>query len=108
MSFLYQRGALLSALFLLCAGFQPSYVHGVDTTTEAEKRYLIQVVKELKSIEQLVQKAQAQSDAAARMPLYYNGLNVDLREIRRALTQHLEEPSRTPRIIKPLKTSAKR
>lgn len=76
-----------------------SVVADVDTTTEAEKRYLIKVAKELKHLDELATKAANNADPDARVTLDYVALRKDLQEMRRALEAHLEKPSRSPRRI---------
>ncbi len=93
-------------LFLLSAAYS-CLSAASDTTTEAEQRYLIQVVNELEQLSRLVGQAETSSDNTVRKPFYYAGLKKDLAEIRRAVVQHLEAPSRTPRKIEPLRTSAR-
>lgn len=88
-------------LYGLVAGLLISAVclADVDTTTEAEKRYLIKITEELKQLDELAQKASENADPEARVNLDYVALRSDLQEIRRALESHLQKPSRSPRKI---------
>jgi RAQPRD family integrative conjugative element protein len=74
----------------------------VDSTTEAEKRYLMKMVEQLADIHRLSVLAQQSADPDARVTLDYVGLQADIQDIRRALEQHVSLPSRSPRRIEPL------
>lgn len=89
---------LLLMLIGVIAISQPVFAD-VDTTTEAEKRYLIKVAQELKHLDELATKAASNADPDARVTLDYVALRKDLQEMRRALEAHLEKPSRSPRRI---------
>lgn len=78
----------------------------VDTTTEAERRYLIKVANEIKHLEFLADKAAAAADPDARVTLDYVALRHDLAEMRRALEAHIDSPSRSPRKIDSLQFAA--
>lgn len=74
----------------------------VDTTTEAEKRYLIKIAEELSQLDKLAQQASENADPDARVNFDYVALRNDLQEIRRALEGHIQKPSRSPRKISDL------
>lgn len=71
----------------------------IDTTTEAEKRYLIKIVEEIQHVDELAQHASENSDPNARVNLDYVALRSDLKEIKRALESHIQKPSRSPRRV---------
>ncbi len=89
------------AAFVLAIPSVPLFAN-VDTTTEAERRYLIKVANELAQLEVLAKKAESNADPDARVTLDYVALKNDLAEMRRALESHLHAPSRSPRKLEPL------
>ncbi|QEY16067.1 hypothetical protein D0C16_08770 [Cellvibrio sp. KY-GH-1] len=90
---------MLAVLMSAALIFSHSVLAEVDTTTEAEKRYLIKVAQELKHLDELAAKAASNADPDARVTLDYVALRNDLQEMRRALEAHLQKPSRSPRRI---------
>lgn len=90
---------MLAVLMSAALIFSNSVFAEVDTTTEAEKRYLIKVAQELKHLDELASKAANNADPDARVTLDYVALRNDLQEMRRALEAHLQKPSRSPRRI---------
>jgi RAQPRD family integrative conjugative element protein len=72
---------------------------GADAATEDEKRYLIKITQELQHLDELAVKAANKADPDARITLDYVALRHDLQEIQRALVDHINNPSRTPRMV---------
>ena len=95
----------IGMLFILATLSVGKSLAGTDTSTEDEKRYLISIAEKLGEIEQLAAKAQSSADPQARISLDYVALNNDIKEIRRALEQHINLPSRSPRKIDSLEFS---
>lgn len=93
---------MLAVLMSVALLFSQAVLAEVDTTTEAEKRYLIKVAQELKHLDELAAKAATNADPDARVTLDYVALRNDLQEMRRALEAHLQKPSRSPRKINEL------
>ena len=73
-----------------------------DAATEDEKRYLIEITKEIAHVRELAAKAQAASDVHARVALDYGALLSDLSDMKQSIENHINRPSRSPRIVKPL------
>ncbi len=69
----------------------------VDATTEPERQYLVRLVAQLDEMQRLASKASENADPYARVTLDYVALQKDLKEIQRAIQQHVTQPSRSPR-----------
>lgn len=80
---------------------------GTDAATEEEKRYLIKIAQELKHLDELAVKAANKADPDARVTLDYVALRHDLQEMQRALEAHINNPSRTPRMVDSLTLAGK-
>lgn len=102
MNILSTLGKMSTFLLMLLIVHPLPTVADVDSTTEAEKRYLIKIVEQLAEIHRLAVLAQQNADPDARVTLDYVGLQADIQDIRRALEQHVSLPSRSPRRIEPI------
>jgi RAQPRD family integrative conjugative element protein len=66
---------------------------------EAEIRYLISIANEIENLKALSRKAAATADTTQRVQFDYQALIQDLSEVQSALQRHVNEPSRSPRVL---------
>lgn len=92
---------LLMCVLLVSTGSFCAHAR-VDGATEAERRYLIKIANELAHLKKISEKAAAEADPDARFTLDYVALQKDLQAMQRALENHINKPSRSPRRIMPL------
>lgn len=83
-----------------------SCIAQVDTSTEAEKRYLIKMAEELALLDELAQKASEHADPDARIGFDYVTFRQDIQVRRKALENHIQKPSRSPRKLSELSVAA--
>ncbi len=92
-----KKSALALALgALICPAFAG------DGVTEAERRQLLAIIKEINNLQVLATQAAAASEKDARVQFDYQALQSDLTAMQQAIANHLEKPSRSPRRIEPL------
>lgn len=84
------------ALFCICLPMT------VNATTPKEKQALERIVKELKFLQQEVEKTSQLRRVDDLEAFNYKALYQDMAEVREAIIRHLEEPSRQPRQLLPL------
>ncbi|MCY4264639.1 MAG: RAQPRD family integrative conjugative element protein [Gammaproteobacteria bacterium] len=71
--------------------------------TEAEREALTRLVYEIRLLEQLIQRAEANASSKTRIRFRYDWLRQDLKLIRNGVQAHLDVPDTAPRIVPSLR-----
>jgi RAQPRD family integrative conjugative element protein len=93
---------LLAAAGLACGAF-PALADG-----DGERAALARLVHEIDALAPVVDEAEREADADARIRFQYDWLRVDLARMRMAIQEHLEAPSAEPRTVPPLRGDYRR
>lgn len=71
-------------------------------TTDREQDALEKIIKELEQVNELIDKAERESDSTERIRFRYDWLRRDLKLVKNGIQDHLDAPSTEPRTFKPL------
>lgn len=85
-------------LALACAICAPIY----HADTVAEHKALQQIVKELKQLDKLIDKAEREANPSERIRFRYDWLRRDIKLMKDGIQDHLDGPSTEPRTFEPL------
>lgn len=95
-----------TVFFFLWVLLAPLNLHAAPAQeSETEKRVLIVIANELEQLKALTHKAKATKDARQRVQFDYAALQRDLQDIQTAIENHVNKPSRSPRVISTLNAS---
>lgn len=73
-----------------------------ESLTEPERPILMQMVRDLDHLTELVDSAERNRNKAIRFEFDYSELRADIDKVRGGILSHLEGPSRTARTLKPV------
>lgn len=71
-------------------------------TTEAEEDALEKIIEELEQLNELIDKAERESDSTERIRFRYDWLRRDLKLVKNGIQDHLDAPSTESRTFEPL------
>ena len=92
---------LFRLAFFLASGLIIPPVAASDA--DAEREALARLVHELRLLERLVQRAEANANPDARVRFRYDWLRRDLRQVRDGIRSHIDAPRTQPRLHPPLR-----
>jgi RAQPRD family integrative conjugative element protein len=75
---------------------------------DAEREALTRIVHELRAVESLITKAQAQADNDARVRFQYDWLRHDMNLMKDGIQAHIDAPRAQPRSFPPLRGDYRR
>lgn len=71
-------------------------------TTDEEHNALEKIIEELDQLNELIDKAERESDSTERIRFRYDWLRRDLKLVKNGIQDHLDAPSTEPRAFEPL------
>ena len=100
---MFQRPLHLLAAAALAGSAFPALADG-----DGERAALARLVHEIEALAPVIDEAEREADADARIRFQYDWLRVDLARMRMAIQEHLEAPSAEPRNVPPLRGDYRR
>ncbi|MXW54356.1 MAG: conjugal transfer protein, partial [Gammaproteobacteria bacterium] len=71
-------------------------------TTDREQDALEKIIEELEQLNELIDKAERESDSTERIRFRYDWLRRDLKLVKNGIQDHLDAPSTEPKTFEPL------
>mgnify|MGYP003673430845 FL=1 len=90
---------LATATLLALAFIAPGSLADAD----AERAMLARLLHEIRLLEPLIARSEAEADPDARIHFQYDWLRQDLDRVRAGIQAHLDAPRNTPRPVPPLR-----
>jgi len=75
---------------------------------DAERAMLARLLHEIRLLEPLIARSEAEADPDARIHFQYDWLRQDLARIRMGITEHINAPQSEPRVVAPLRGDYRR
>ena len=101
---MFQRSLhLLLAAAALAGSACPALADG-----DGERAALARLVHEIEALAPVIDEAEREADADARIRFQYDWLRVDLARMRMAIQEHLDAPAAEPRAVPPLRGDYRR